>query len=454
MAEGMARAMSGLGLYYRALWEMLVAQGGYYELRRLCGAPRIPLWSTYGKEPPVMSEEDERRLFAAVWLHSIGLSLSLWSKPHYRAQSLRHDLADNFSNIAIPGTGLPLSWACCCKAVAVLYLCLLHPLVVLVQSLVVARSGEHRGDRDIGLIFWEELLAPRHWFALWRINSTVVAGHHYAHAAKPDVQAEYLFENKWHFLEEGLKQQKLGGGDMKVTPILGDVRELVCKHKNIEGGMGIHVFKNANAGGDWIIQEKLYNCKELEHLLPSGAPLSTFRVITMADPTAKTSEERHVPMTLVWRAGRAGKSTDHSSVLLPMDAETCQILEGKAFSNWYQVGRPGTGNLLSKQGITKHPDTGEVLAGKQVSCARTAIEMCVAAHRRLTPNVPAVGWDVGVAEGHGALLLEANLSCNFFGGRFDRQRFLRIIDTYYANGCTTGPSSTTETGGESAKKEK
>jgi hypothetical protein len=32
---------------------------------------------------------------------------------------------------------------------------------------------------------------------------------------------------------------------------------LVCKNKNIEGGMGIHFFKNAAFGGDWILQEKM-----------------------------------------------------------------------------------------------------------------------------------------------------------------------------------------------------
>ena len=33
----------------------------------------------------------------------------------------------------------------------------------------------------------------------------------------------------------------------------------MCKNKNIEGGMGIHFFKNAAFGGDWILQEKMVN---------------------------------------------------------------------------------------------------------------------------------------------------------------------------------------------------
>merc|ERR1712048_40156 len=276
----------------------------------------------------------------------------------------------------------------------------------------------------------------------WRINSTLVAAHHTAHAEKPAVQDEYRYENKWDFLELALRQSKLPSSQIqfKVTPIIADVPELVCKHKNIEGGMGIHLFKNAVHGGDWILQERLYNCEELQALLPKDAPLSTFRVITMVDPTAENFESSHTAMTFVSRAGRSGKTTDHSAILFAVDPETLKIQDGKMFSNWYQVGKIGTTNLCSKQQITVHPDTKVELTGQEVTCARNAVDMCVDAHRRLMPNVPAIGWDVAVAEGHGSVLLEANLSCNFFGGVYDRQRYLRIVDTYYANGCRPGPT--------------
>jgi hypothetical protein len=431
-------------VYYRALWHMLVAEGSYDELRVICGAPRIPFWSKYNQkgEAP-MSEDEENRLFAAVWLQSLALTLHLWDKPHYRADSLHDDLVANFSNIAFPGTGIPMSWVCCCKAVALLYFIFAHPAVILVCSLVIVNSPQHSRGRGLAAIYEAELLYPGHWFALWRINSTLVAAQHTAHVQKPAVQSEYRYENKWDFLELALRQQKLPSDSdqkFKVTPIMTDMPELVCKHKNIEGGMGIHIFKNAVHGGDWILQERLYNCSELQELLPSSAPLSTFRVITMADPTAENFESCHTAMTFVWRAGRAGKSTDHSSVLFAVDPKTLKILDGKGFSNWYQVGRPGSSNLCSKQQIGVHPDTQRVLTGYELSCAANAVEMCVDAHRRLMPNVPAIGWDVGVAEGHGAVLLEANLSCNFFGGVYDRQKYLRIVDTYYANGCRPGPS--------------
>lgn len=56
---------------------------------------------------------------------------------------------------------------------------------------------------------------------------------------------------------------------------------IVVKNKNEEGGLGIYFYKNALAGGDWIIQERLDNAPFLrDNLLPPDAPLSTLRVIT------------------------------------------------------------------------------------------------------------------------------------------------------------------------------
>jgi len=85
-------------------------------------------------------------------------------------------------------------------------------------------------------------------------------------------------------------------------------------------------------------------------------PLSTFRVITMVDPTAENFE---------------------SSYTAP---ETLKICDDKMFSNWYQVGKVGSTNLCSKQRIRVHPDTNAELAGKQLPCASSAVDMCVDAH--------------------------------------------------------------------------
>ena len=50
-------------------------------------------------------------------------------------------------------------------------------------------------------------------------------------------------EDKWTFLIEG---QELG---VPVSPFL-QIEDIVCKNKNVEGGLGIHFYKNALHGGD------------------------------------------------------------------------------------------------------------------------------------------------------------------------------------------------------------
>ena len=111
----------------------------------------------------------------------------------------------------------------------------------------------------------------------------------------------YRQEDKWTFLTEG---KALG---VPVSPFIDDVPAVVLKHKSIEvtttatdplplaspfashpqlspltkkGGMGIFFYKNAAAGGDWIIQEQLTNASWLRDLLPPNSPLSPMRVIT------------------------------------------------------------------------------------------------------------------------------------------------------------------------------
>merc|ERR1719446_728313 len=134
--------------YYRALWHILVSKCSYDDLRKLCNAPRIDYWSKIDQKDGLsMSAEEEHSLFVAVWLHTISLNLELWSKPHYRANSLRDDLIANFSNIAFPGTGIPLSWVCHSKAFAIFYLICIHPVVVLASSVAIIRSPTHSQSR-------------------------------------------------------------------------------------------------------------------------------------------------------------------------------------------------------------------------------------------------------------------------------------------------------------------
>ena len=53
----------------------------------------------------------EQDLPAKVHVYGLWLDLYLWDRPHYRAPTYRHDLLANLCNVAVPGTGLPLSFS-------------------------------------------------------------------------------------------------------------------------------------------------------------------------------------------------------------------------------------------------------------------------------------------------------------------------------------------------------
>ena len=59
-------------------------------------------------------------------------------------------------------------------------------------------------------------------------------------------------ENKWAFL---VACESAG---VPVSPTL-DLAGVCVKHRNEEGGLGIHFYRSASEGGDWIIQPVLRN---------------------------------------------------------------------------------------------------------------------------------------------------------------------------------------------------
>ncbi|KIZ05932.1 hypothetical protein MNEG_2024 [Monoraphidium neglectum] len=208
---------------------------------------------------------------ALVHVYSLAKTLQLWAVPHYRAPTFGADMRANLRNVAIPGTGVPLSWFCASWWLALLFMLVVNPIACLLGAVYAAEGGSARGSwlgkvagRYRGL-----LLAPSHWFATWRLNCVLVAWH----AAVGGSARDYALEDKAPFL---LEADRLG---LPVAPFVKAPRVFV-KHRSIEGGQGIHVFDNFTAGGDWIVSEALDNAPCLARMLPRGAPLSTFRVVT------------------------------------------------------------------------------------------------------------------------------------------------------------------------------
>lgn len=415
--EELLSAMRDTAGYYGALWYYWV-RGGTYST-----APHFP-----------------GRLRARVQVYSLCLIPDLWARPHYRNGDFQEDMLKNLRDVALPGTGLPLSVFAYHRACTYFFLIVLYPCVAAAAALrrAVAQSREETGIRGSGNAFLtriaacyrEQLLEPEDWFSFWRMNCRLATLH-----ASATGERDYETEDKWEFLT---RAEALG---VRVSPFNTDMAGIVCKHRNEEGGLGFCAFKNAAVGGDWIIQRALRNGAFLSSMLPENAPLSTFRVISASRGGLKSGTRARVvrgdvrALSCVWRAGRKGAITDHSAILFNVDPDTGEIKRGTTNTHWYQRGASKilTTPWLSEHGYTDHPDTGKRITGGRVENIRDIMDFAEDAHLRLNPHVPLCGWDVALTRDHGMLLLEVNHSCNFFRGTFDKQWYFEFVDDYFRN---------------------
>ncbi|KAL7474757.1 hypothetical protein ACHAW6_000712, partial [Cyclotella cf. meneghiniana] len=332
---------------------------------------------------------------ARVHLYTLASEFYLYHRPHYRKPSYRIDLLDNLSNVAIPGTGLSLRHFVRTRPIELASVLFLYPAVSLASSLHLWLQT--RFSSSVSQEYAVRLLAPDDWFHYWRLNSRLAA----LHALLNDVPPGYDMENKWTFLKEGKKRS------VPVSPYL-TCEAIVVKHRNEEGGMGIHFYKNAVAGGDWIIQERIENGEWVAKHLPPNAPLSTFRVITAsrgaldverANDANGCSPEDIKALSCVFRAGRADAATDHDAVMFDVDVSTGKILGGTTNAHWYRLGLwnvlPGKCVWRSRDHeITHHPDGKISVTGEVVPDIRGMLRLVEESHRKMCPDVPLVGWDV------------------------------------------------------------
>lgn len=214
---------------------------------------------------------------ARVQIFSLALIFRLWSEPHYRTTSFQQDMLNNLKNVAVPGTGIPLSHFCHHKILALFFVFFINPFLSFLGAVNQAALRRRHVDDFMHLLaayFTKNLLHPDDWFSLWRLNCRLVSYHSLITGSQ-----DYRLEDKWTFLVQG---KEMG---VPVSPFDTQTETLVCKNKLIEGGMGIHFYHNAAFGGEWILQEKLQNASWLQQLLPTEAPLSTMRVITSSSFT-------------------------------------------------------------------------------------------------------------------------------------------------------------------------
>lgn len=362
---------------------------------------------------------------ADTYVFSLSLMFRMWSDPHYRNPSFQLDLVKNLRNVAVPGTGIPLSVFASSKLTAILFVWIVMPVLAFASSVFICIRNNSLRLQEFSREFRKCLLEPEDWFSLWQLNCRLSSFKHWKSKSK-----HYALENKWEFLRKAKEE------GVSVSPFNSNVETVVLKDKNEEGGMGIYMFKNAVFGGDWIIQSKMKNAPIIANLLPDTAPLSTFRVITMADPR----NGEIYPLSCVFRAGLAGASTDHSSLLFNVDLENCIFTDGTSNGHWYHLGifqalkdlAGGSNSLVSLCDMKVHPDSGAIISGSGLGkkTCKNIVQVSVEAHKRLVHDVPIVGWDVALTDS-GCFLLEANLSCNFFRGSFDRKKYFDLVKSYF-----------------------
>lgn len=110
---------------------------------------------------------------ARIHLYALTSNFYLYKKPHYRKGSYRDDLVDNLRNVAIPGTGLPLSLIASNRFVALTFLWTAYPVVSFVAAV---HKWFHSGCQSLSIISQEyatRLLAPDDWFR-YDLRSAVV----------------------------------------------------------------------------------------------------------------------------------------------------------------------------------------------------------------------------------------------------------------------------------------
>ena len=345
-------------------------------------------------------ENDAQRTRVKVHLFSLMLVFKLWNLPHYRHGTFHDDMMANLRNVAIPGTGLPMHWPARFKIVAYAFILFVYPWIAIAHAIYrvffmdrsfelsnsesyVTMKKTFADDSDyFACAFRECLIMPADWFSYWRLNCRLASYHAWRTGAEG-----YKMEDKFSFLVRG---RDLG---VPVSPIM-EVPQIVVKHRNEEGGLGIHFFGNALSGGDWIIQERLHNDKFVSSLLPDNAPLSTFRVITASRNgglETSSSQKDIQALSCVFRAGRAGALTDHSSILFDVDVKTGDVKKGTTNAHWYVQGPPGWSvPWVSTHDVIDHPDKDVKVTGNKVPDIAGAVNLCVDAHRKMMPDVPMV----------------------------------------------------------------
>lgn len=173
------------------------------------------------------------------------------------------------------------------------------------------------------------------------------------------------------------------------------------------------------------------NSEFIQRLVTPSAPLSTVRIITSREASSPLIEVK----TMVFRAGRQHQKTDHNAIFHNIDFNgTHRLSTGTTNRHWYRTGLKSfdTKSMWQEQNYSVHPDSHEQIEGIKWPNVKEMLECCCQAHEKLCPNVPIIGWDVAwTNENNQIMLLELNISCNFFNGHFDPKDYTNFAYEWF-----------------------
>merc|ERR1719409_1176142 len=105
---------------------------------------------------------------AKTHLYSLTLIFKIWGQPHYRNGTFQEDMVKNLRNVAIPRTGIALSYFCHSKLTTLAFVFLAYPIIALIQALhvIYVASSKDGASFKTALAsgvesFKEQLLTPR-----------------------------------------------------------------------------------------------------------------------------------------------------------------------------------------------------------------------------------------------------------------------------------------------------
>ena len=316
-------------------------------------------------------------LIAQTQIYTFYLNIKYFQTKHYRHSTFKKDLVLNLKNVFIPYTYIKFSYFVLNYALLYIFFFIIFPIICMF---------------DRGL--YKQLTDPKDWFTFWRINS-IVNYHNWLKVSKVK-QNQYENEDKYIFYKNCCSNE------IPTIPLI-ENDSIIVKHKNREGGLSLFKFSNAVDNGNWIIQEKLENNSNLKPLLFKNSPLSTYRIITNNNGKV---------LSCVLRVGLNNAKTDHKSLLYPISLKNKKFK--KSFSNhiWYNY----------ENSNVKHN-----IYNKDVNNLQEILDLAKKSHSKLLPDIPLAGWDIAYTEKYGLVVVEVNISCNFFCGIFDKTKYFKHV---------------------------